>query len=70
MIKKIFLKIIRIYQDFISPNLGVTCRFYPSCSEYSFQTLEKHGLFKGLFFSVKRLLKCNPWHKGGVDLPL
>ena len=55
------LVIIRIYQTLISPLLPSTCRFYPTCSEYSKQSLIKHGLIKGSLLSVKRILKCNPW---------
>jgi len=45
------------------------CRFYPTCSEYSFQTIKKRGLFIGLPKSIWRVLRCNPWSKGGVDMP-
>jgi len=44
------------------------CRFYPSCSDYCVQAIEKHGLLKGIAFGVARLMKCHPWHEGGVDL--
>lgn len=44
------------------------CRFYPTCSSYAQQSIEKYGAIKGFYLSVKRLLKCNPWHSGGVDL--
>ena len=69
MIKNLFLKIIKSYQRFISPVLGNNCRFYPSCSQYSYLVIEKYGLFKGLILSFKRLSKCHPWSPGGVDLP-
>ena len=71
---KIILKLIRFYQKTISPDHGALvvgaarCRFYPSCSEYAIQSVEKHGPVKGLFKSVVRILKCNPVHPGGVDL--
>jgi len=69
MFKKLILKTIKFYQIFISPNLGKTCRFYPSCSKYSYQAIEKYGLINGFLLSFKRLLKCQPWHPGGIDLP-
>jgi len=69
MAKEMILSIIKFYQRFISPYLGRNCRFYPSCSEYCSRAIEKHGVFKGLFFSFRRILKCNPFNKGGIDLP-
>jgi putative membrane protein insertion efficiency factor len=62
-----FLVIIKIYQILISPLLPSTCRFSPTCSEYSKQSLIKHGLIKGSILSVKRILKCNPWGGNGYD---
>lgn len=66
---KIFLKIIKFYQIIISPLLGPCCRFYPSCSQYCYSAIEKHGLGKGLRQGVKRILRCHPWSLGGVDFP-
>ena len=62
-----FLILIRTYQTLISPLLPSTCRFSPTCSEYSKQSLIKHGLIKGSILSVKRILKCNPWGGNGYD---
>ena len=62
-----FLILIRIYQKLISPLLPSTCRFSPTCSEYSKQSLIKYGLIKGSILSVKRILKCNPWGGNGYD---
>ncbi len=59
--------IIRGYQLLISPILPAACRFYPSCSEYARQAFLKHGPFKGLKLTCKRLVKCHPYHPGGVD---
>jgi hypothetical protein len=61
--------VIKFYQYFISPSLGNNCRFYPSCSHYSLQAVEKYGLVKGAWQSFRRILKCHPWNSGGVDLP-
>lgn len=62
------LLFIKGYRYFISPLLGSRCRFYPSCSEYAEECYQRFGLIKGSYLSLKRLLKCHPWHKGGVDL--
>ena len=58
---------IKIYQKIISPFLGHSCRFLPTCSEYSIIALEKHGILRGTFLSLKRLLKCNPFGSSGCD---
>ena len=62
------LLVIRAYRYFISPFIPPSCRFYPSCSEYALQALYRFGILNGLWLSLKRLLKCQPFHKGGVDL--
>ncbi len=67
MIKKIAVFLIRLYQLVFSPVLGGQCRFYPSCSDYTRQAIVKHGTFKGVYLGAKRLLKCHPFHPGGVD---
>ncbi len=66
--KKIFIKLINFYQKRISPCLGHHCKYYPSCSEYMKQAIEKYGCIKGIFLGTIRILKCNPFSKGGVDL--
>lgn len=65
--KYIFIFLIKIYKTAISPFLPNSCRFYPTCSEYSSQALMKHGAVKGLILSVWRVLRCNPYNKGGFD---
>lgn len=67
MLRFLLIKLIRLYQLCISPFLGQCCRFYPSCSDYAVEAVDKHGFFKGVWLTVKRLVKCHPWHKGGVD---
>jgi len=67
--KVVFLKLIKFYQKFLSPLLGGHCRFYPSCSRYSYTSIEKYGALKGGWKGFKRILRCHPWNKGGVDLP-
>ena len=54
---------------FISPQLGENCRFYPSCSEYSFQAIKKYGAIQGFSMGAKRIFKCSFWNKGGIDIP-
>ena len=68
-VRNIFLKTIRLYQYFFSPLLGDSCRFYPSCSEYAYRSVIKYGIFKGGWKGAKRILRCGPWSRGGVDLP-
>ena len=60
-------QMIRGYRRFVSPLLGQHCRFYPSCSEYAYQAIAKHGVARGGLLAVKRLLRCHPFHPGGVD---
>jgi putative membrane protein insertion efficiency factor len=66
--KKLVLLMIRAYQLLLSPFLGRQCRFYPTCSSYTREAIEKRGLLKGILLGGKRLLKCHPFHPGGVDL--
>ena len=61
------LVLIKLYQNFISPLLPSTCRYSPTCSEYSKQSLAKFGLIKGSIVSIKRIIKCNPWGGSGYD---
>jgi len=61
------ITIIKFYKYFISPLLGSNCRFYPSCSSYSLEALQSHGASIGLYLALKRLLKCHPFHQGGID---
>lgn len=63
----ILLAPIRWYQKYISPGLPARCRYYPTCSSYTVQAIEVHGLFKGAVLGAWRFLRCNPWTKGGVD---
>ena len=67
IIKKILISIIRGYQKAISPLLPKTCRYYPTCSTYAVQALQTHNIFYAIFLSTKRILKCNPLFKGGID---
>ncbi len=64
---KIFIKLIKIYKYLISPFFGHSCRYLPTCSDYSIDALKTYGFFKGLLLSLKRILSCNPWGRGGFD---
>jgi len=59
--------LIRLYQVLISPLLPATCRFHPTCSQYSLEALRKHGVFRGGFLAVKRISQCHPWGGKGHD---
>ncbi|HEY8218595.1 MAG TPA: membrane protein insertion efficiency factor YidD [Methylobacter sp.] len=63
----ILIAIIKFYKYFISPLFGNRCRFYPSCSSYSLEALQLHGAIIGSYLTLKRLLKCHPFHEGGID---
>ena len=67
ILTKILIKMIEGYKYLISPLLGNTCRYLPTCSEYSIEALKAHGLFKGIYLSLKRILSCHPWSTGGFD---
>lgn len=71
LFNKIFIIVIKIYQLFISPLLPRSCRFYPTCSEYALQAFKTFNVTKATYLSIKRVLKCQPFHPGGYDpLPL
>ena len=67
--KQIVLRLIRLYQSFsfLRRYMGVSCRFYPTCSEYTYQAVEKYGIAKGGWLGVQRIIRCHPWNKGGID---
>ena len=61
------IKFIKIYKYMISPLIGPSCRYLPTCSEYSIEALKTYGFLKGLFLSFKRIISCNPWGGSGFD---
>ena len=67
MIREVFIIPIKLYQIFISPFLGKSCRFDPTCSTYTIESIKAHGLAKGISDSIARILKCHPWGKSGFD---
>ncbi|HLS66353.1 MAG TPA: membrane protein insertion efficiency factor YidD [Pseudogracilibacillus sp.] len=66
--KYLFIWVIQFYRKFISPIKPPSCRFYPTCSAYSLEAYKRFGAFKGTLLTVKRIVKCHPFHPGGVDL--
>ncbi len=68
MIKKFLIGSVKFYRKYLSPLKGhATCIYTPTCSAYAIEALEKHGVLKGSFLAMKRILKCNPFSKGGYD---
>lgn len=61
------LGLLKLYRYALSPILGANCRYYPTCSNYASEALEKHGIISGIWLSVKRILRCHPFHEGGYD---
>jgi uncharacterized protein len=66
-VKTVALLLIKGYQTALSPFLGAHCRFHPTCSSYTYEAIEKHGLFRGTVLGIRRLLRCHPFHAGGID---
>ena len=67
MIGKLFIILIRLYQYTLAAVLGGQCRFHPSCSEYGIEAIRMHGAWYGFWLGFRRVLKCHPWHPGGLD---
>ncbi|HET7260345.1 MAG TPA: membrane protein insertion efficiency factor YidD [Casimicrobiaceae bacterium] len=65
--KSVLLVALRGYRLVISPVVGANCRFYPSCSQYASEAIERHGALRGSWLAVKRVGRCHPWHPGGFD---
>ncbi len=65
--RTLLIALIRFYQLFVSPLLGNHCRFYPSCSQYAREAIKQYGVLRGGWLAIRRLLRCHPWHPGGVD---
>ena len=67
ILKAVALALIKLYQLTLSPLLGTRCRYHPTCSAYTGEAITKYGLFKGAWLGLRRLLRCHPFHAGGVD---
>lgn len=65
--KRVLLAMVKFYRMAISPYRPSCCRFYPTCSQYALEAIEKYGALKGGYLSLRRILRCNPFHKGGYD---
>ncbi|MBO8441441.1 MAG: membrane protein insertion efficiency factor YidD [Firmicutes bacterium] len=65
--KKLLINIVKLYQHYISPLFPPTCRYYPTCSNYMIQAISEHGIILGLLMGFFRILRCNPFVKGGYD---
>lgn len=65
--RAILLKLIRIYQLVLSPVLGSSCRFHPTCSQYALDAIDTHGSIRGTWLAMRRVGRCHPWHPGGHD---
>lgn len=65
--KRLLIVFINFYRKYISPLKKPSCRFYPTCSQYAIDALEKYGVFKGTILAVKRILRCHPFNSGGYD---
>lgn len=63
----LLLSFLRLYRLLLSPLLGQRCRFYPSCSEYASGCIQKYGVLRGCYLAVRRILRCHPFHPGGID---
>ena len=63
----IALGAVRAYQKVLSPFMGGNCRYYPSCSHYTYEAIELHGAARGSWMGIKRIGRCHPWHEGGLD---
>jgi putative membrane protein insertion efficiency factor len=64
---RLLVVVLQFYRQWISPALPPTCRFFPSCSAYAIEALTVHGMVRGSWLTVRRVLRCGPWHPGGMD---
>lgn len=65
--RKILIGLVQLYRWFLSPLLGSNCRYYPSCSCYAQESLQRHGALQGTWLAIRRIGRCHPWHPGGYD---
>ena len=65
--RRLLMGLIRLYQNTLSRVLPASCRFYPSCSEYTYQAIEKYGALRGGWMGIRRISRCHPWNPGGFD---
>jgi len=65
--KRLLIGLLRAYQYAVSPLLGRSCRFFPTCSDYAIEAIGRYGAIKGSYLAARRVLRCHPWHPGGYD---
>jgi len=65
--RTVLISLIKLYKLLLSPFLGQNCRFYPGCANYTIEAIETHGVIRGIYLGVKRIMKCHPLHEGGLD---
>ncbi len=65
--RRVLIALIKVYQRFISPALGPSCRFYPTCSSYAVTAIGRYGAARGSWMAARRIGRCHPWHPGGYD---
>jgi hypothetical protein len=66
--RSLFVGLIKMYQFILSPLFGQNCRFHPTCSCYAIEAITEYGVIKGGYLSVRRIIKCHPFHEGGIDI--
>jgi len=69
MSRRVAIGLIRLYQASFCGTFGNRCRFYPSCSEYAAEAVGTHGVIRGFALAIRRIVRCAPWARGGIDLP-
>ncbi|WP_432474326.1 membrane protein insertion efficiency factor YidD [Amphritea sp. HPY] len=67
ILRHAFIFLVKVYQYLVSPFLGPNCRFYPTCSAYTIEAIEQHGIFKGSWLGIRRIGRCHPYNPGGFD---
>jgi putative membrane protein insertion efficiency factor len=67
ILARLLIWFVKAYQYFLSPYFGQQCRFYPTCSQYALDAINKYGALRGAYYALRRIFRCHPWHAGGHD---